>query len=54
MSNWLGKGWAQPVVNRRWALICSIADAIKRRTNYRWSWPNHLTGYAHRRAVGLR
>lgn len=50
-EGWMGRGWAQPVVSRRWAVICSVACAIKKASGYRL-----LAGFSHSawaRACGL-
>lgn len=31
----LGEGWAQPVVSKRWALVATVLDSLKRLSGYR-------------------
>jgi len=48
---WFGYGWAQPVVNRRWALVATVTEWIKRASGYRL-----CVGFHHRaweRACGI-
>lgn len=54
MGVWFGKGWAQPVVSKRWAFVATVTEWIKRGTNYRWAWPTHAHHRAWERACGLR
>lgn len=35
MGVWFGKGWAQPVVSKRWAFVATVTDRLKRLTRYR-------------------
>ncbi len=52
MRTWFGYGWAAPVVSRRWALVATVMEWIKRASGYRLA----LDGYhrAWERAVGVR
>ena len=44
MLTWFGKGWAQPVTKRRWALAATVLFQIQRMTGHR------LDGKWHHRA----
>jgi hypothetical protein len=47
----LGYGWAQPVVSKRWAFVCSVLFAISRATGNRVL--NHRKHLAWERACGI-
>lgn len=46
-----GRGWAQPVVSKRWALVATVTDRVKRMSGFRL-----CVGSSHRaweRACGI-
>ncbi len=51
IGTWFGKGWAQPVVSKRWAFIATVTDWLKRATNYRLGV--HIHHRAWERACGI-
>jgi hypothetical protein len=35
IGSWVGKGWAEPATVKRWALVTTVLERIKRLSGYR-------------------
>lgn len=51
VARWFGKGWAMPVVSKRWAFAATVLDRVKRVTRYKIG--SHAAHRAWEHAVGV-